>query len=224
PDKIDVVIFSGGVSEYVYGHQTQEFGDLGVHLAKRLREQVSAHLPGAVLEEPVQGIRATVIGASQFTAQLSGNTIYIGNHDLLPLRNIQVVTTDFDEADLSASGIAKKIRESLERHEVLPAENPAVIAFRWPHGPAYARLKALCDGIADAMRDAVANNMPIVLVVDTDIARLIGHNLQLALNGYRNIVCIDSVELQDFDYIDVSEQHADSEVVTVVIKSLVFTG
>ncbi|MGE3870615.1 MAG: ethanolamine ammonia-lyase reactivating factor EutA, partial [Pseudorhodoplanes sp.] len=118
PDKIDVVIFSGGVSEYVYGHQTQEFGDLGVHLAKRLREQVSAHLPGAVLEEPVQGIRATVIGASQFTAQLSGNTIYIGNHDLLPLRNIQVVTTDFDEADLSASGIAKKIRESLERHEV----------------------------------------------------------------------------------------------------------
>jgi ethanolamine utilization protein EutA (predicted chaperonin) len=32
------------------------------------------------------------------------------------------------------------------------------------------------------------------------------------------------VQLQDFDYIDISEEHVEAGVVTVVIKSLVFTG
>ncbi|MGE3147639.1 MAG: ethanolamine ammonia-lyase reactivating factor EutA [Pseudorhodoplanes sp.] len=223
-DKIDVVMFSGGVSEYVYGHQSQKFGDIGIHLANRLREQIATHVPGAVLEQPAQRIRATVIGASQFTAQLSGNTIYIGNHSLLPLRNMRVVKVEFAPADLSSAGISRKVREGLEQHEVMLAEMPAVIAFSWPHGPAYAQLKNLCDGLGDALRDAALHKMPIVLVIDTDLARLIGHNLQLARSGYENIVCIDGVELQDFDYIDVSEQHADSDVVTVVVKSLVFSG
>jgi len=63
-----------------------------------------------------------------------------------------------------------------------------------------------------------------VIVLDSDLARLVGANVSSALGNYTNLICIDGVQLQDFDYIDISEPHADAGVVTVVIKSLVFTG
>ena len=43
------------------------------------------------LEPPAQGIRATVIGASQYTTQVSGSTIFVSPHSALPLRNVPVI-------------------------------------------------------------------------------------------------------------------------------------
>jgi len=60
---IDVVSFSGGVSEYIYGRESGSFGDLGPLLAAEIRNRVTDW--GKSLERPLQGIRATVIGASQ---------------------------------------------------------------------------------------------------------------------------------------------------------------
>ena len=71
--KIDAITFSGGVSEFVYGYETSNFGDLGAALAAAVRKRIDAS--GLKLMEPVEGIRATVIGASQFTVQVSGKTI-----------------------------------------------------------------------------------------------------------------------------------------------------
>ena len=70
----------------------------------------------------------------------------------------------------------------------------------------------------------MSTQLPLVVVLDKDIARLVGANLFEVLDGYPHIICIDGVQLQDFDYIDISKEHADAGVVTVVIKSLVFTG
>ena len=65
---------------------------------------------------------------------------------------------------------------------------------------------------------------PVVVVLDADVSRLVGENLSRALERYRDIVCIDGVQLQDFDYIDISREHEHTRTVTVVIKSLVFSG
>ena len=67
---IDQVTFSGGVSEYIYGREAQSFGDLGVHAGAgnpRPRSTAGARRSSASNE----GIRATVIGASQYTTQVS---------------------------------------------------------------------------------------------------------------------------------------------------------
>ena len=39
----------------------------------------------------IEGIRATVVGASQYTIQLSGSTIYVAPLDAVPLRNVPVI-------------------------------------------------------------------------------------------------------------------------------------
>src|SRR5690348_2408569 len=63
--NIDEVTFSGGVAEYIFGWEQGSFGDLGALLGEEIRKRVDAW--GVRLEKPAEGIRATVIGASQYT-------------------------------------------------------------------------------------------------------------------------------------------------------------
>src|SRR5688572_31233994 len=86
----DVITFSGGVSEYIYQRQNKNFGDLGPRLARAVKARVSAW--GPRVEQPDQGIRATVVGASQYTIQVSGSTIFVTPMSILPLRNIPAIT------------------------------------------------------------------------------------------------------------------------------------
>jgi ethanolamine utilization protein EutA len=223
-DNVQTALFSGGVSEYLYEVEAQTFGDLGLMLGQQIRALIPSYLRDIKVETPLERIRATVIGASQFTAQVSGNTIYVNNPALLPLRNLQVVTVRTKDVELSALGITQTIKLSLESAEASDGEEPIAIAVHWPHGPAFGALRALCEGICTACKKAIQNHRPLVVILDCDIARLVGANLSEVLDGYENIICIDGVQLQDFDYIDISEEHAEAGVVTVVIKSLVFTG
>ena len=89
---IDEISFSGGVAEYIYGREMERYGDLGLHLAAAIR----ARLPvsGARLVQPAEGIRATVIGAAQYTIQVSGSTIYVAPLSTLPLRSLAVAAPD----------------------------------------------------------------------------------------------------------------------------------
>ncbi len=221
---VDVVMFSGGVSEFLYEKESGDYGDLGLLLGQEIRKQAIEFLPGILVETPLQRIRATVIGASQYTVQVSGNTIFIANSDLLPLRNLQVVTVRFQESDLSAGGIARVITEALRSADVEEGEARIALAIHWPWGPAYPMLLALCQGVAGALKHTVRKREPIMLVLDSDLARLVGNNLSRELGDYKNLICIDGVQLQDLDYVDIGKEHPDAHVVTVVIKSLVFTG
>ena len=221
---IDIVFFSGGVSEYFYRETSEGYGDIGARLADAIRERSGHALPGTRIELSKERIRATVIGASQFTVQLSGNTIYVANPDLLPLRNLRVVGVDLGRVALHGGAIREAIEESFVRVGVEASEESVALALHWPHGPAYAYLQALCEGVAEALLRDVRRGRPVVIVLDADVSRLVGENLSRALDRYRDIICIDGVQLQDFDYVDISQEHEHTHTVTVVIKSLVFTG
>src|SRR2546428_453561 len=95
--KPDIVTFSGGVAEYIYGRETRDFGDLGRELARAILARVKAW--GPRIEQPDQGIRATVVGASQYTLQVSGSTIFVAPQTVLPLRNVPVVTPELPLTD-----------------------------------------------------------------------------------------------------------------------------
>jgi ethanolamine utilization protein EutA len=85
---VDSMIFSGGVAEYVYEREDADFGDLAKPLAAALRRRMAEDRIPAPLQPATERIRATVIGASQFTVQLSGNTLSISDPGLLPFRNV----------------------------------------------------------------------------------------------------------------------------------------
>ena len=89
------MVFSGGVAEYVYGREPRDFGDLGRPLGRALRRRMdSGALPFRLLPAG-ECIRATALGASEYSVQLSGNTGCITDPEaLLPRRNLQVVRPD----------------------------------------------------------------------------------------------------------------------------------
>ncbi len=59
-------------------------------MAQELTQQLSKR-GGVPMIDPGQRIRATVIGASQFTVQVSGKTIYLQDGGVLPVHNVPVV-------------------------------------------------------------------------------------------------------------------------------------
>ncbi|MDP2267560.1 MAG: ethanolamine ammonia-lyase reactivating factor EutA, partial [Deltaproteobacteria bacterium] len=97
PRSVEPTAFSlsGGVSEYIFGREDKDYGDIAPMLAGELRAQLAERANLPVLD-PGQGIRATVIGASQFTVQVSGKTIYLSDRTVLPVHNVPVVRVDLD--------------------------------------------------------------------------------------------------------------------------------
>ena len=84
------ITLSGGVSEYVFGYESRDYGDIARALAEALRGELSRR-SGLTLIDPGQRIRATVIGASQFTVQVSGKTIHLPRPGVLPVHNVPVI-------------------------------------------------------------------------------------------------------------------------------------
>src|SRR5580692_4522380 len=211
--------FSGGVAEYIFGHEHQEFGDIAKPLAAALAGELSRRL-GLPLIDPGQRIRATVIGASQFTVQVSGKTIYLPDPYVLPVHNVPVVRVELDAAaEIDPDRLAAAIRaglDEIESHERL------AVAFAWRGDPEHARLKAAGEGLLRALAPFKDEIKLLLTVIDGDVGKTFGRLLHRELNWPGKIVSIDGVELQELDYIDVGELIAPPGVVPVVIKSLLF--
>ena len=219
---VDRVLFSGGVSEYVYGFEQADYGDLGSLLGRNIRAWADQAPGNAVLDWPTQRIRATVIGASQYTVQVSGNTIFLSQEGLLPVHNLQVLAPKIEGRRIGASTVSRAIGEAFRRFDLVEGEGQVALAIHWPHGPSYPLLRALTRGIISGMKRSLRQRRPLVLVFDADIAKLVGRHLFEELGMQQPIISIDGIRLQDFDFIDIGEELAQVEAVPVVIKSLIF--
>lgn len=221
---VSTVIFSGGVSEFVYGYDRNSYGDLGPLLAKTMRQRVGEL--GAMLMAPAAGIRATVVGASQYTVQVSGSTIFISPIETVPIRNVPVMTPEFDLTvdDIDSDVIASAVRAGLTRLDLHDADTAVAIGFRWGGSATFHRLDAFTRGAASAMSALLDRGNPLVLVSDGDIGGLLGLHLREEVGLTNPVISIDGIELREFDYIDIGAIIPSSGAAPVVIKSLVFPG
>jgi ethanolamine utilization protein EutA len=221
-DQIDQITFSGGVSEYIYGREAEMFGDLGALLAQEIRARVAGS--GMKLEPSTEGIRATVIGASQYTTQVSGSTIYVSPMETLPLRNVPVIAPALPlEADtIDSATVAAAIKGVLKRLDLGAGDTPVAVFVPWRGSATFQRLHAFCQGAVDGLSDVLAKGHPLVLVGDGDVGGLLGIHLHEEMRIANGIVSIDGLELKEFDYIDIGTMLPTSGAVPVVIKSLIF--
>jgi ethanolamine utilization protein EutA len=220
--EIDCVMFSGGVSEFIYNRAKTTFGDLGPLIAKEIQRRMSDF--GLLVLEPAARIRATVIGASQYTVQVSGNTIFITPEDSVPVRNIAVVAPAFDlqADDLDENAIAGAVQNALRRLDLQAGRQPVATAFHWDGSATFFRLQSFSRGVTAGLKDVLAKGHPLVLVNDGDIGGIIGLHFQEELKIENPIISIDGIALSDFDYIDIGALIPSSGSVPVVIKSLIF--
>ena len=222
---IDGVLFSGGVGEYVYGRETRDFGDVGRRLGQAIRRRIDAgKLPWAMLPAG-ECIRATALGASEYSVQLSGNTSYISKPgELLPRRNLQVLQPSFECGDtIDSVALAAAIRKHFTSFDLIEGEGEVALALRWTGAPSYERIAAFAEGIRHGLKNTIEHRKPVYIMLDGDVAQTLGAILREELLVESEILCIDGVMLRDFDYIDLGRIRMPSYTVPVTIKSLVFS-
>ena len=222
---IDGVMFSGGVAEYVYGREDRDFGDLGLRLGHAIAHRLAAGgLPWPVLPAG-ECIRATALGASEYSVQLSGNTCFISNQgELLPRRNLQVIQPPYAcPEEIVAEDLARAVKAHRRVFEVDNDDREIALSFHWRGNPDYERMHAFAQGLVLGLDDMIAAGKPLFIVLDGDIAQSLGHILKDELGLSVGVLVIDGVVLWDFDYIDLGKIRLPSRTVPVTIKSLVFS-
>ena len=212
--------FSGGVAEYIFERETKEFGDIAKMLAGELRERFRTRLGFPVID-PGTGIRATVIGASQFTVQVSGKTIYVSSDDVLPLRNVPVVRLTIPPV-IANGALDTALRQGIERLDLLP-ESRMAVSFEWTRDPEYRDLLAVGETIVRVTAPGGKRAEPLVVLIDGDVGKTMGHLLRDELGMPSELISIDGVDLHELDFVDVGEMVTPPGVIPLVIKSLVFS-
>ena len=220
--SIDRITFSGGVSEYIYGRAGESYGDLGALLAQEIRARVEGW--GPRLERSNEGIRATVIGASQYTTQVSGSTIYVSPLDALPLRNVPVIAPAFALAAeaIDAAAVSAAIKTVLRRLDLGNGETPVAVFVPWRGSATFQRLESFCRGLIGGLAETLTRGHPLVLAGDGDVGGLMGIHLREEMQLGNAIISVDGLELKEFDYVDIGTMLPNSGAVPVVIKSLIF--
>jgi ethanolamine utilization protein EutA len=213
---VDGILFSGGVSEYIYGREAAGFGDLGPDLGRAIRSEADKR--GFNILDAGEGIRATVIGASQYTVQLSGETIFIPESLDLPVRNLRVFVAEVDWQAPVADQTAAAVRKTLAERDVEVRGGPFVLAFSTPPFSGYGAVQDMARGIDRALDAVSAEDRPVALVFGQNVGQVVGG----MLSAKWNMPCVDEVSLSELDFIDIGEVVTGEGFVPVVIKSLAF--
>jgi len=213
--------FSGGVSEYLFGAETADFGDI----SRLLVQEIIARLKHSItipVVEVAERIRATVIGASQFTVQVSGNTIFLSDPIVLPAVNVPVVKVLLPGIEhLSEERVLQSIAAQANRLDLTPLSRMA-LAMVWDFEPDHATLFLVASAVFKYMHQVGERVEPLFLVIEGDVALSLGRVLRDELDFKGPLACIDGIELQEFDYIDMGSLITQTNVVPVVVKSLLF--
>jgi len=220
PPDGTVVIVSGGVGEYVYGQETEDYGDLGKLLGAAIRQRFEARPERYTLVAGAQRLRSTVIGASQYTVQVSGSTIFLSDPAVLPVYNLPVIHIDIAEADPTAETVADAVRAALSGSDGSRDAEALALACHSRLTLSYSTLSAVARGIADGF--ASARLSTLIVLLEQDCASLLGHLLRPVIAS-PNVLCVDQVSVADLDYVDIGALVEHAGAVPVVAKSLIFS-
>jgi ethanolamine utilization protein EutA len=216
-----IVTFSGGVSEYVYGRETADYGDLGPALGAALAQRFALLDPKPKVHELELGIRATAVGLSQFSVQASGSTVTVSDSSMLPIRNVPVVLTPVSVSeDSTAEDLSRQLRAAIEADDLQPVDDIAVQVI-WDAPPLYGLLRSLAQSIKDVLVESPTVR-PLVIVMDIDLAASLGRLFADEVPMTRPYVCLDGIESSSCDYMDIGELILPSMVLPVIVKSMLF--
>ena len=221
PEKVQAVFFSGGVADLIYHESadTWAYGDIGVLLGRAIRE--SRLFTDFQKMEPGETIRATVVGAGTYTTTISGSTITYSD-DIFPLKNIPVIKLDEELQEACFAGetepVIRRIQWVLGQND----EEHFILAMPGKRNPGYTEMKRAAASIRQIMDRVQPPGEPILLVIESDIAKAMGQMIRQQPDLKRQVVAIDSIHVEDGEYVDMGKPMMNGMVIPVVVKTLIF--
>jgi len=205
PDVCDpIVTVSGGVGELVYGHFAGKplpsrtfFGDLGINLAKRLLESPrwSDHFAES---RPACAGRATVYGLLLHATQISGNTLFLPEPEMLPLRNVPIL----GRVDVKSTD--GQIRDILQ----LVSRSPLGGCVQVVAGGGAAEVAGLGERIAISLAAiGYPRERPLVLLVEENVGKALGQYVSRWGSTPLRLMVLDEIAIRDARYVQIGGLH-----------------
>jgi ethanolamine utilization protein EutA len=211
--------FSGGVADCVFQPPAdwRAYGDIGVLLGRAIVG--SPAFQGIPLLKGSETIRATVVGAGAHSMEVSGSTIYYRQVEF-PLKNLPIVKLGWGEELGSQEEVEAAIGEKLRWHADEGGLSQVALGLAGLTNPSYEQVGRLAKGVARGLQPLLAAGHFPILVVEADMAKVLGQALSPLVPG--PLLCLDGVGVENGDYIDIGTPVAGGTVLPVVIKTLVF--
>lgn len=219
PREVTHLSFSGGVADCIFRPTGDDFayGDIGVLLGRAIA--ASPVLGRAEKVEGTETIRATVVGAGAHATDISGSTIFYRDMGF-PLKNIPILKLTRAEEDGDEHALAAAIGDKLRWFADEGGLSQIALGLRGWSSPTYARVQAVARGVAQGLEPLRKKGFFPILVVEHDMAKVLGQALAALVDG--PLLSLDGVGVENGDYIDIGAPVANGTVLPVVIKTLVF--
>lgn len=219
---VQFVSFSGGVADYVYRKDTVDneflYGDIGILLGKAIRS--SPLCTELSVFESVETIRATVVGAGTHTMEVSGSTITYTT-DVFPIKNLPVLKLTSEEEETKES-IAEAVKMKLRWFALEGTMQKIAVAVNGTISPSFDRVMEYAQGLSEGMEELMVKSLPLIVLVEQDMAKVLGQSIYRQLGYNKDVICIDGVHVENGDYIDIGKPVAEGTVLPIVIKTLIF--
>lgn len=221
--KVNAVTFSGGVGKLIYdGEMVDKFAydDIGVCLADSIKNELKKL--DVKLVKPKETIAATVIGAGNHSVDVSGGTITITNLDSLPLKNLPIVKIN-EPVEMSYEVLKEEIGKQIHWVQGLDGCQEVALCFTISQKLGFKDISRLAEKIVEAASDLFKQQKILVVIVQGDYGKVLGQCIKQRLPKGKEIVCIDSIDATQGDYIDIGKPIGIADAVPVVIKTIAFS-
>lgn len=219
---ITSITFSGGVADCLQENLPADpfrYGDIGLLLGHSIRR--SALFTEKEVLTSSETIRATVVGAGSHTAEVSGSTIAY-TEQVLPIKNLPILKMAKDDETLTKEDLAQRITEKLNWYRLEDDAPNVALAFTGLANPSFADVQRYGEAVVEGLEDMILRRQPLIVIVQEDMAKALGHSIHANLPQDYPFVCLDSVHVENGDYIDIGLPVANGQVLPVIVKTLVF--
>jgi ethanolamine utilization protein EutA len=200
------ITFSGGVGELLYKISANEtlptttfYSDFGIDLALAISRStlLSADLKTCV---PEHKGRATVVGLTLHSTEISGSTVYLPKPDCLPLRDLPII------AKLSANSPTEQWQNAfaLAAKRQAGSQTYAVCIQITACNNKLEQVRSLATQIKHALHaNKYAPSQPIVILVEANIGKALGNYISNWGQLDYNLIVIDEVALRDAHFVHI---------------------
>jgi ethanolamine utilization protein EutA len=198
------ITFSGGVGELIYKIAANEalptttfYGDFGIDLAQAISRSpvLSANLKTHI---PEHKGRATVMGLTLHSTELSGSSIYLPSPNILPLRNLPIV------AKLPANASAEQWQNAF----VLASNCKQGACIQVAEGNNLEQIRALATQIKHALQTNIhAASRPLVIMAESNIGKALGNYICDWGQLDYNLMVIDEVAPRNAQFVNIGRMH-----------------
>jgi len=138
------------------------------------------------------------------------------------MKNIPALKLNAREQATCFADVSGELSHQLRWFMEQSAADLAAVAMTGERDPDYAAVRRAAECLAREMDAALPDGKPLIVILEHDMAKVLGMAMRRVLQGRRRVICIDGIKVEQGDYVDLGRPVLDGLVIPIVVKTLLF--